>query len=107
MSAGKGFVGGMGTGQMGQSGYAIVSAPALDVIGGESFISQSAAATKKDGAKGRAENQADGETGVTLGQADIVKNLNPVNRQSDAVVSEAVFQEYTDLVEEYFKAITK
>jgi histone H3/H4 len=35
-----------------------------------------------------------------------MKGLNPVNRQSAANASEAVIEEYSDVVENYFKAIT-
>ena len=40
------------------------------------------------------------------GTPDVLQGLNPVNRQSDAVSSETVIQEYQDLVDSYFKAIT-
>ena len=40
------------------------------------------------------------------GQPDAMKGLNPVNRQSAAVSSETVIEEYNDVVENYFKAIT-
>ena len=39
-------------------------------------------------------------------KADVLKGLNPVNRQSGAVASETVIEEYNDVVENYFKAIT-
>jgi hypothetical protein len=35
-----------------------------------------------------------------------LKGLNPVNRQSGANSAEAVMEEYNDVVENYFKAIT-
>jgi hypothetical protein len=37
---------------------------------------------------------------------DVVKGLNPVNRQSGAIASEARIEEYNDVVEGYFKALT-
>ena len=40
------------------------------------------------------------------GQPGALKGLNPVNRQSAAVSSETVIEEYNDVVENYFKAIT-
>jgi hypothetical protein len=39
-------------------------------------------------------------------KSDAMKGLNPVNRQSGAVASETVLEEYNDVVENYFKAIT-
>ena len=41
-----------------------------------------------------------------VAKADVMKGLNPVNRQSGAVASETVLEEYSALVDNYFKAIT-
>ena len=39
-------------------------------------------------------------------QAEVLKGLKLVNRQSGAVSSEAPIEEYSDLVDHYFKTIT-
>jgi hypothetical protein len=39
-------------------------------------------------------------------EPDTIRGLNPVNRQSSAVSSESVIEEYNDVVENYFKTIT-
>ncbi|AHF94748.1 hypothetical protein OPIT5_25320 [Opitutaceae bacterium TAV5] len=43
---------------------------------------------------------------LPTGDASIMKNLNPTDRQSDAIPSESTVEEYRELVEEYFRAIT-
>jgi hypothetical protein len=42
----------------------------------------------------------------TPDKPDVLKGLNPVNRQSGSVASEAVIEEYSDLVDSYFQTIT-
>ena len=38
---------------------------------------------------------------------DVVRGVNPLNRESEAVQTETIIQQYRSLVDEYFKAITK
>ena len=47
------------------------------------------------------------EEGIAFDKPDVVKGIQSVNRESDAVTSETVVEEYRDLVDTYFKAITK
>ena len=49
---------------------------------------------------------AGGAGSTDVDKSDVMKGLNPVNRQSGAVSSETVIEEYNDVVENYFKAIT-
>ena len=49
---------------------------------------------------------AGGTTASEMDKPDVVTGLNPVNRQSGSVVSEALIEEYSAVVEGYFKAIT-
>ncbi len=44
---------------------------------------------------------------VALDKSDVVQGVNPLNRESEAVQSETIIQQYSDLVDEYFKAITQ
>ena len=44
---------------------------------------------------------------VALDKSDVVHGVNPLNRESEAVQSETIIQQYNDLVDQYFKAITK
>ncbi len=98
---------GMGEGEAGTSGYAVTDGSTLDVLGNE-----------KAAVRGREEiNQSNklgkGEPGLPGGSAvadadkpDVMKNLNPVNRQSGAVSSESLIEEYNDIVERYFETLT-
>ena len=44
---------------------------------------------------------------MTLDKNDVVQGVNPLNRESEAVQTETIFQQYNELVDQYFKAITK
>ena len=99
---------GEGEGEMGTSGYAVTSGQTMDVLGNESFISRSDAASrdssKLGSGKGKPEQSG---SNLVLDKSDVLKGLNPVNRQSGAVAAESVIEEYNEVVEKYFKAITK
>ena len=50
----------------------------------------------------------DGATApVALDKADVVNGVNAVNRESGAVQGETMIEQYSEIVEKYFKAITK
>jgi len=105
---GQGQASGQGEGEAGTSGSAVMAGPTMDVLGNESFIARSAAAAKKSAAAGfgLGKTEADGKN-MELDKADVLKGLNPVNRQSGSVTAESVIEEYHDVVDKYFKAITK
>jgi len=44
---------------------------------------------------------------VALDRDDTGRNVNAINRESGAVQGEMTVEQYRDLVEKYFKAITK
>jgi ElaB/YqjD/DUF883 family membrane-anchored ribosome-binding protein len=103
---GRGQAGGMGEGMMGTAGYAVMDGSSMDVLGNESSVRNGNAAARQSSRFGRGAGAlAAGGRGVA-GKPDVIKGLNPVNRQSAAASSETVIQEYNDVVENYFKTIT-
>jgi hypothetical protein len=64
------------------------------------------AAARQSSRYGRGAGALAGQGKGQPGNPDVMKGLNPVNRQSAAVSSETVIEEYNDLVDSYFKAIT-
>jgi hypothetical protein len=99
---------GQGEGEAGDTGYAVTNGDTLDVLGNESFIARSDATAKSSAQPGLGKGKPeDGASQLVLDKSDVVKGLNPVNRQSGAVAAESVIEEYRDVVENYFKTITK
>ena len=104
---GRGFK--PGTGQMGtggRDGQAVYTGPNANVMGNESRVSDA----DKAKLNGAGKNQAtpDGATApVALDKADVVNGVNAVNRESGAVQGETMIEQYSEIVEKYFKAITK
>ena len=99
---------GMGRGQGQGSGYSMNSSNQVPVLGNEQFSpngpKQSA---KMAGPSGPSNGLANGAQRPTLlDQPDVMKGLNPVDRQSDATQSEGTIDQYRALVDEYFKNIT-
>jgi hypothetical protein len=96
-----------GTGTMGKGGrdgYAIISGQNPNVLGNEALP------TNGDQNDGTGKNNTPPNAvkpEVALDKPDVVRGVNPLNRESDAVQSETMIQQYRDLVEEYFKALTK
>jgi ElaB/YqjD/DUF883 family membrane-anchored ribosome-binding protein len=103
---GRGRAGGQGEGQMGTSGYAMTDGPALKVLGNESSPRNGSNASRQSSRLGRGAGALAGNGKSEIEKSDAMKGLNPVNRQSGAVSSETVIEEYNDVVENYFKAIT-
>lgn len=102
---GMGFA--TGDGMMGSSGYAVMDGSKLDVMGNEFAPSRGSATARQPSRLGKGAGTLAGTTtAADTDKADVVKGLNPVNRQSGAVASETVIEEYNDVVESYFKAIT-
>jgi hypothetical protein len=103
----RGAQGGEGEGEAGQSGYAMVDGSNMKVLGNEKSSRNSAKGTSRQSSrfgKGAGPALAGGQGQTT--EPDTLKGLNPVNRQSSAVSSESVIEEYNDVVENYFKTIT-
>jgi hypothetical protein len=95
---------GKGTG--GNSGYAVMSGPSMGVLGNESMISRSEA--RQSGGNGRSQEKSKpGGDNAAYEKPDAVKGVKPENRKSEAVTSESTVDEYGDIVDQYFKAITK
>lgn len=97
---------GQGQGTSGSSGYEVVNGSTLNVMGNES--------SPRNGRKGSRQSSPAGKGGgpaatTVRGNAekpDVIQGLNPVNRQSGAVSPETVIEEYNDVVENYFRALT-
>jgi hypothetical protein len=107
MNFGRGLGQGQGQGESGESGYAMADGSKMDVMGNEPQAERGNATARQSSRQGKgigaaALNQAATQTDT----ADVVKNLNPLNRQSGAVSSETLIEEYSDLVDHYFKTIT-
>lgn len=103
---GKGRGQGMGEGLMGASGYAVMDGSSLNVMGNESSVRNGATAARQSSRFGKGAAKAAATSRGAAEPPDVMKGLNPVNRQSAATASEAVIEEYNDVVENYFKAIT-
>jgi hypothetical protein len=103
---GQGKSSGMGMGSKGSSGYAVMAGPSMGVMGNESFVSKGEA--RQSGGNGRSrEKPKPGSETVAFDKPDVVKGVKPVDRKSDAVTSESTVDRYSDIVNQYFKAITK
>lgn len=96
-----------GEGTSGSSGFAVRDSSSLNVMGNEMRASRSRATGRQSNPLGA------GVGGPTTAssrtdpdKSDTMKNLNPVNRRSGSVSTEAGLDEYDDVVESYFKAIT-
>ncbi|MBA4147536.1 MAG: hypothetical protein H0X66_05420 [Verrucomicrobia bacterium] len=104
---GKGLSLGKGEGRSGSGGFAVMMEPSADVLGNETSISRSGESSKQKSPAGYGQTKNPNEEGVAFDKPDVVKGIKSVNRESDAVTSETVVEEYRDLVDKYFKAITK
>ncbi|MGC3960746.1 MAG: hypothetical protein QM813_23265 [Verrucomicrobiota bacterium] len=107
LAEGQGLGLAKGDGMTGSSGYAMADGSKLAVMGNEFAPSRSSATAKQAAraGKGAGTLAGAGSAGET-DKPDVIKGLNPINRQSGAVATEAVISEYNDVVEGYFKAIT-
>jgi len=104
---GRGSAGGQGEGASGRSGYAMSDGPAVNVLGNESKPrNPSSKASRQSSRLGQGAGALAGAGDAEIEKSDAMKGLNPVNRQSGAVSSETVIEEYNDVVENYFKTIT-
>lgn len=98
---------GKGEGRSGSGGFAVMMAPSADVMGNETSISRSGESSKQKSPAGFGETKNPNEEGVAFDKPDVVKGIKSINRESDAITSESVVEEYRDLVDKYFKAITE
>ena len=97
---------GSGKGTGGRDGYAVITGPNANVLGGETRISES----EKSAQGGPNRNKAKPDSAApeaAVDKQDVVKGVEPVNRESSAVQGEAGIEQYGEIVEKYFKAITK
>jgi hypothetical protein len=101
---GHGITGSVGQGYTGRNGFAIITGQNPNVLGNEALPGNSNRAQKNGDPKGNAAQNA--QQPVALDKSDVVHDLNSLNRESEAVQSETIIQQYRGLVEEYFKAIT-
>lgn len=102
----QGKMGMGGQGEGGRDGYAIISGENPNVLGNEALPSN----TDKANTDGNGKNKTPPNVvnpEIALDKNDVVHGVNALNRESEAVQSETIIQQYSDLVEEYFKAITK
>lgn len=106
LGRGFGLTGGQGEGQTGSSGYAMTDGSTANVLGNESNSRNSSKTSRQSSRFGKGAGSLAGGDSGQVQKPDTLKNLNPVNRQSGAVSSETVIEEYNDVVENYFKAIT-
>jgi len=107
MNVGRGVGQGMGQGESGDSGYAMANGSKVDVMGNEPRASRGNATARQSSRRGKGIGAVALDAAASqTDNADVVKNLNPVNRESGAVSSEALIEEYSDLVDHYFKTLT-
>jgi ElaB/YqjD/DUF883 family membrane-anchored ribosome-binding protein len=103
---GKGKGEGMGEGMMGTSGYAVTNGSSMDVLGNESSIRNGNTNARQSSRFGKGAGALAAGGRGQAEKPDVINGLNPVNRQSGADSPETVIEEYNDVVESYFKAIT-
>lgn len=105
--SGEGTGVGTGTGLAGTSGYAVIDGSSLNVLGGEPAPRSGQENGRRARDRGQGPSGQPGDSAMTgVERPDVMKDLNPVNRQSGAVQSESLMEEYRDLVEHYFEALT-
>lgn len=90
----------------GTSGYAVQDGSNMAVLGNESSASSGNAAAPPSDRFGKGAGALTAGGKGHAGNPDVLKGLNPVNRHSAANSPEAVIDEYNDVVDSYFKAIT-
>jgi hypothetical protein len=101
-----GFGQGSGVGAMGSSGYAVMDGSNPQVLGNETFASDSNAASPQSRRFGKGVGPLADDVRGEAANPDVLNGLNPDNRHSAANSSEADIEEYNDVVDNYFKAIT-
>jgi hypothetical protein len=103
---GKGFgTGGGGEGSGGSSGYAVMDGSNMSVLGNENFAGDRKA-SRQSSPNGRGAGALALDAKGAAENPDVINGLNPVNRHSAANSAETPLEEYNDVVDSYFKAIT-
>ena len=96
---------GQAGGQM--SGYSTAGNNAPSVLGAEPAPGQAGRQASASGV-GQGDGRGDGGVpAVQTGKADLLKGTNPADRESGATPGELGAEEYRELVEEYFKQLTR
>jgi len=95
-----------GQGQSGESGFAMNDASQVEVMGNEPQAQRGKASARQSDRQASALAALPAQASAQTDPADVLKNLNPLNRQSGAVSSETPIEEYSDLVDHYFKTLT-
>ena len=104
---GSGYNPGTGEkGNGGSDGFAVTAEQNPNILGNEALPTNSDKADMGGDGKNKTPPDA-AKPDVALDKNDVVHGVNPVNRESEAVQSETMIQQYHDLVDQYFKAITK
>lgn len=94
------------TGPDGTGGYAMQAAPEAPVLGNESRPNDSR--SRRPGDKGMSQQMPEPDkAGATISESDVLKDMKPVTRDSEAVQGESSLEQYHEIVDRYFKAITK
>lgn len=98
---------GRGRGDGLASGYSVPGNDTPPVLGAEPAAARSGQAANRSGqgqGDGRGEGGAPAEQ---TGKAEVMKGLNPTDRESGATPGELGAEEYRELVDEYFKQLTR
>jgi len=96
-----------GEGWTGSSGFAAGQGASMKVLGNEMAARSPTASVSQSSRLGKGPGAMAGKGGTAdTVKSELMKGLNPINRQSGAVAAETGLEEYSDLVDNYFKAIT-
>lgn len=91
---------------MGTSGFVVVDGTTMRVLGNETAAPQGNAADRQSSRFGHGAGALAADEKGQPGGPDVIKGLNPVNHRSAAVSSAADIEQYDQIVDSYFKAIT-
>ncbi len=94
-----------GKGMGGKDGYAIIDGPQANVMGSEKPITESEKAQSGTGPNKAKATGAEAKAAVD--QQDVLPAAPALNRESSAVQGETGIEQYSEIVDRYFKAITK
>ncbi len=97
---------GMGqTGSGGSSGSSVMMGSNANVLGNETAVSQD---SKMPSSKGMSQAKPLDQTKTpALDKGDVMQDVHPVDRDSGVIQGESSLEQYSDIVDKYFKAITK
>jgi hypothetical protein len=96
--------GAMGNG--GKDGYVMQSGPNANILGNEARVSESEKARMNGNGKNKAQPNP-GSPEVAIEGTDVVRGMTDTSRESEAIQGETTVDQYRDIVDKYFKAITK